>query len=224
MTTLGQIKRIVGPLVERDPGLFPIGPWLIVKPVRHVVRGILIDRTGDADRFQPRWAVVNLCDPLRSFPLDWGELLYRPAFRLWKWSDPSATADLLQVLKEVAIPVLRPLETLESFAVFVNSDRFRSNPLRSFPLRKPRVDAALGHLDAARSCCHSFATTTTIWHGPAFDRERDSITRDLCPLLCEDDVPGIAGLLREWEAFTARNLKIESIWEPTPFPLELQSR
>ena len=223
MTTLGQIKGMLGPFVERHPDLYPIGPWLIVKPVHHVVRGILIDRTGDADRFQPRWAIVNLCDPLHSFPLDWGELLYRPEHGLWKWSDPSATADLLQIVEEVALPVLRPLETLESFSAFVNSDRFGSNPLRLFPLRKPRVDAALGNLDAARSSCHSIATTTTIWHGPAFDQERESVTRDLCRLLRKNDIPGIARLLREWEAFTARNLKIDSIWEPTPFPLELQS-
>jgi hypothetical protein len=48
------------------------------------------------------------------------------------------------------------------------------------------------------------------------------IVEALCPLLAADDRMGLAQQLRQWEAYTVRNLKIESIWEPTPFPLELQ--
>ncbi len=31
----------------------------------------------------------------------------------------------------------------------------------------------------------------------------------------------MAKLLHEWEAQTVRNLKIEHLWEPTPFPLDM---
>jgi hypothetical protein len=36
------------------------------------------------------------------------------------------------------------------------------------------------------------------------------------------DRAGLARLLHSWEAETVKNFKIEHLWEPTPFPLELQ--
>ena len=46
--------------------------------------------------------------------------------------------------------------------------------------------------------------------------------RELCAKLAEDDRAGLAGLLHEWEVYTVKNFKIEHLWEPTPFPLELE--
>jgi hypothetical protein len=48
------------------------------------------------------------------------------------------------------------------------------------------------------------------------------VTETLYPLLEADDRPAIARLLHEWEAFTIGKLKLEDIWERTPFPLELR--
>jgi hypothetical protein len=42
-------------------------------------------------------------------------------------------------------------------------------------------------------------------------------------MLAVDDRPELVRQLREWEAYTVRNLRIESIWQPTPFPFELHS-
>ena len=47
--------------------------------------------------------------------------------------------------------------------------------------------------------------------------------RELCARLMADDRAGLARLLHEWEAQTVKNFKIEHLWEPTPFPLELQT-
>ena len=155
MTTLGQIKRIVGPMVERHPDLVPIGPWLIVKPVRHVVRGILIDRTGDADRFRRGGRLSISASRCVRFRLI-GANCSIDQHSVVEVERPFGDAQTCsKSWRKSRIPVLSPLETLESFATFVNSDRFRSNRLRLFPLRKPRVDAALGNLEAARSSCHT---------------------------------------------------------------------
>ena len=48
--------------------------------------------------------------------------------------------------------------------------------------------------------------------------------KELCRRLAADDRAGLAALLHDWEAQTVRNLKIEHLWEPTPFPLELRTR
>lgn len=39
--------------------------------------------------------------------------------------------------------------------------------------------------------------------------------------LAENDRTGLARVLHEWEAYTVKSFKIEHLWEPTPFPLEL---
>jgi hypothetical protein len=56
------------------------------------------------------------------------------------------------------------------------------------------------------------------WHEK--DRVANARTRHLCTLLDEENYGGIADLLHEWEAVTARNFKVEHVWEPTPFPFE----
>jgi len=56
--------------------------------------------------------------------------------------------------------------------------------------------------------------------GDWFSRPDHGKTRALVTLLDAGDYAGIAALLHEWEAITARNFRVEHIWEPTPFPFE----
>jgi len=53
MTTVRQVMKLLTPLLKRHDDLYLNDRWLIVKPVRHVLRGILIERTGEAGRFRP---------------------------------------------------------------------------------------------------------------------------------------------------------------------------
>jgi hypothetical protein len=48
------------------------------------------------------------------------------------------------------------------------------------------------------------------------------ITEAICPLVAADDRDGLISLLHEWEAYSAKHLKLDGIWERTPFPIELQ--
>lgn len=77
MTTAAQIKKLLRPVVDRYDDLTLVGRWIILKPVRHLARGIVIDNTGEAKRFRPFWAVIDLCEPLERFPLNWGEMYDR---------------------------------------------------------------------------------------------------------------------------------------------------
>lgn len=223
MTTASQIKKLVKPLLERHSDLFLSGQWIYIKPVRHLARAILIDRTGDANRFQPRWALISLCEPQECFGLNWGALLYNPSpeARLWKWSDPSLQETLFAVIEQEALPLLRPIETLDDFAAFTSSrERFPSTYLDGYHLRKIVVDVARGDFEAARAICAELIAGRTKWSMPDMSDEFDRITKVLCPLLAANDIPGMVRLLREWEAYTVKQLKLETIWEPTPFPVE----
>ena len=93
-------------------------------------------------------------------------------------------------------------------------------PLR--PLEKIIVDVALGHLDAARAIKRDVIDGLTEENYCTDDQDRIRLRqlKELCRRLAADDRAGLAALLHEWEAETARNLKIGQLWQRTPFPLE----
>jgi hypothetical protein len=228
MTTARQVKKLLNSVVEHFEDLAVSGRWLIVKPVRHVAWGIVIDSTGEAARFRPFWAVVDLCEPREKFPLNWGQMFGHPTHkthRLWFWDDPTIHDGLIEALQTRVLPLLRPIETLDDFVTFASSEeRFRNAPFHSFLLGKVVVDAARGDLESARSICAELATGRTRWSMPLMREKFDRIMQSLCPLLTANDRNGLVRLLREWEAYSVKNLQLESVWEPTPFPLELQQR
>ncbi|MEZ5849035.1 MAG: hypothetical protein R3D68_00100 [Hyphomicrobiaceae bacterium] len=45
MTTAAQVKRMAKPLLARHPDLALVGRMIVIRPVRHVLRAIYIDRT-----------------------------------------------------------------------------------------------------------------------------------------------------------------------------------
>jgi hypothetical protein len=211
------------PLLQRHSDLVMVGPWIMIKPVRHVLRGIILDRTGEAIRFRPTWAIIFLCEPKDSFSLNWGALLSNrsPKPGLWEWSDPSLQETLYAVIEQEALPLLRPIETLDDFAAFTSSrERFPGTYLDGYHLRQIVVDVARGDFEAARAICAELIAGRTKWSMPDMSAEFDRITKVLCPLLATNDVAGMVRLLREWEAYSVKQLKLEAIWEPAAFPVE----
>jgi hypothetical protein len=224
MTTARQVKKLLQVLVARHPDTALIANRLVLKPVRHVLRSIHLERSGEARSFYPTWSIMHLCQPLRRFPETWTKRIPHSGHYTWAWDDPLMPADFSAVIEEETLPFLREIDRLDDFVAATGPDRFLLNSLDAFPLRKVVVDVARGDLDAARSICATLLTGRTMWSAPDLREVFSMIVDALCPLLAADDRVGLARQLREWEAYTARNLKIESIWEPTPFPLELQSR
>ncbi len=223
MTTLRQIKNLVAPLVARHSDLAFLEHRLILKPVRHVMRGVLFERSAEARRVYPTWFIMHSCQPLQSFADTWTARIRHHGNYTWAWDDPLMATDFHATIEEQTLPFLRSIETLDDFVVATGPDHFLLNSLDAFPLRKVVVDVARGDLDAARSICAKLLTGRSMWSAPDMREVFSMIVEALCPLLAVDNRAGLVRQLREWEAHTARSLKIESIWEPTPFPLELPS-
>jgi hypothetical protein len=224
MTTVRQVKRLLTPFVERHDDLELVGRWLYLKPVRHVLRAILIERTGEADRFRPWWAVAPLCEPQKAFPLNWATQITSPARRLWFWKDDDTPFNLAASIELRALPSLRAIETLDDFVAFADSsERFSLTAFRYYHLRSLGVDAARGDLEGARKTCAELVGGRTKWSVPSMRDDFDRVTGELCPLLAANDRAGMARLLHQWEAYTVEKLKIGHIYEPTPFPLELMA-
>lgn len=186
MTTARQVKRVLSPLLERHNDLAIAGPWLMLKPVRHVLRGVIIDRTGEASRFMPRWAVMSLCEPRTTFPISWGGMIRRNGG--WYWSNPNLQDDVKEAIEEQALPPLRSTSTLDDFFALASSrETFPLKPFDLFLLLRVGVDIARGDLASARAACAELQTGRTRWSSPNLREEFDRVTGTLCPLLAADD-------------------------------------
>ena len=59
---------------------------------------------------------------------------------------------------------------------------------------------------------------------PFMQGEYDRIRKMLCPLVASNDRLGLARLLHDFEAGSAKVMKLDKVWEPTPFPIELSQQ
>ena len=131
----------------------------------------------------------------------------------------------MEAIEEQALPLLRPIKTIDDFVGFATKERFRHTHLDLYEHRKIFVDIARGDLDSARSICEYMATDRAkrLYLPMKMDEEYDRITKELCPLIAKRDRAGLAHLLHKYEEGSVRAMKLEKYWEPTPFPIELQS-
>ena len=67
-------------------------------------------------------------------------------------------AKMCEAIEEQALPLLRPIETIDDFVGFATKERFRNTHLDLYEHRKIFVDVARGDLDSARSICEYMAT------------------------------------------------------------------
>jgi hypothetical protein len=223
MTTVSQVKKAVQPLLQRNQDLALVGRLVVLKPVHHLLRGIFICSSSIPDEFMPTWAVIFPFEPRDSFSFNWGDRLYKPSPGFWDVKDPATPEEMCARIEQVALPILRPIQTIDDFVAFASKERFPYNYLDLDKHRKVYVDVARGDFESARELCaeaiDGAVTTKVEWLREAFER----IAKTICPLLAANDRVGLAKLLHDIEAQSVKNLKLEKLWEPTPFPLELQS-
>ncbi len=214
MTTVAQLKKLARPLLTGRPNLIMIGRMIVVPPVRHVLRAIYLDRCGRAERFNPRWTILALFELREFITFNLGGDIYKPRPTPWHdeyptlwWHDDPETPKVLVEAVENLFSKLEPLHDLEAFYQHLVSVKDHAYHLR--PYQRVVVEAARGRLDEVRAICRD-----ELARWPSKSAEA------ICARLADNDIAGIAALLHEWEATTVRNLKIEHLWEPTPFPLE----
>jgi hypothetical protein len=207
MTTAAQVKRLVQPLLQRNPDLALVGRLVFIKPVHHILRGILIGRSFAAKYFVPNWSAIFLFQPNAHFQLFLGTRMLDD----WDFGVPGVSESLADAIEQEALPELRSIVTIDDFVRFANG--------RWVEDEKPYVDVARGDLEAAQSMCDFFASLNGRF-GPSQD-EFEHIVQNLCPLIAANDRRGLAQLLHKYEAESVQRLKLEKLWEPTPFPIEM---
>jgi len=115
------------------------------------------------------------------------------------------------------------MSTFELYLAFISQNENRPH-LYDKGDSEVIAHVACGYIGAARKICEQQIGrwSTDEPHHDDDDRAHFRRLRELYSLVMKDDRAGLARLLHSWEAETVKNFKIEHLWEPTPFPLELQ--
>ena len=128
---------------------------------------------------------------------------------------------LIEKIEADVLPKLRPVKTLEDFVLAALASP-GGHLWSKDPWGKSLIDIAMGDLESASSLCRDHICDRPE-PGP---KEPDSWKAEfaggkrLCTLLASDDREGLISQLHEWEAANVKALKIDLLWEPSPFPIE----
>jgi hypothetical protein len=201
-TRPADIKRYLKPLLEQRSDLVLIGRMLVVRPVRHVLRGAFLDRTSDKYSFH-LWQYIK---PLYNAPegLGYGDRIRDSLWHVWQ---PHFEPLLMDVLAEDIFARVGPITTLQDLAATLSgTDQFFTGRVRALVLSGDRDGAAayireVEHHDPSNPYWKSWATQQ--WEFLATDID----------VICAE--------LHAREAETVKALKLEHIWEPSPFPVEV---
>ncbi|MGU3362170.1 hypothetical protein ACLBWX_17735 [Methylobacterium sp. M6A4_1b] len=251
LSTAAKIKRLVKPLLKRNPDLVLVGKdtlWL--HPIHKFGRHIHF-RRGKSQYFTLSWHLSALFTPalwiaphpgcfddgigrssLRPSiypPLRRGPEIYRThtiylssGTGIWEYGDNKLQDDLiLQV--EKSLRLMRSLDTLETCLAFLRSYSItRMGQIEHWPMI---LDLTAGDLDAARETWLSARKG----HRPSareepmgfFERIEHRWSELDAPLM-EKDRAGLGALLNRWESENVRSIGIENLWTPTSFPFEIE--
>jgi hypothetical protein len=198
-TRPADIKRYLKPLLKQRSDLVVTDRMLLIRPVRHLLRGAFLDRTSDKYRFEilpylkPLWSPRWLLEILDSI---YGTPVWQPHFEPW----------LIDTLQQ---EVFTPLGKITS-----HNDLAGALPdkLEFFTTRVSALVLA-GEHSRAEECIRNVENSERADHWQdEIKSMRDLLARDIKDVCAE---------FHAREAKAVKALKLEAIWEPSPFPVEV---
>lgn len=246
MTTLTEIKKWTRPLLAADPNLVLIGRSLFLKPVRHVLRGVLIDRTSSAEWSRVHYALI----PLFDYPQEQTGFRWSNQLNLGRNTEPGFAEEVVRTIHGVIAEVMSEVETIGDFVTQIGRPGFPSfrrlgdHDLATFPQEHCVVLAAMGRMDQASAILAAVTSHEADYRDVLFKAEAERAKHarsakaksgiewasaelrvvgqllELKKVVDRDDRAGVGRLLRQWERQNARLWGVEHLWEPTPFPVE----
>lgn len=223
MTTKKQIKWLLDQLLSRNADLAASGPFVVVKPLRHVIRTISIDRTSTADCPNFFWSIGHAFNPFTSRQGICLEQFFLARGAPRRWSEPGMAEAFLDAAEQRILPMLRNVVTFaDMFSVEGEPRSYEYDFALQYKPYLMHFHAANGRFDEAIEVLESIKDWDRDWKSWR-RRDYEYATDELGPLLLAGDRVGVAALLHRWEADFARKAELDHIYESTPFPLELQS-
>lgn len=237
MSTAKQVGDIVRPFLERHSDFVLVGRSVVMKPVRHLMRWFLIDRTSIKGYIQPSWYVSATFGPPPKYLLSVGTRMARGVGYV---GDPDTRSGLLEEMALVASEILRPanLDGLSALAwkaepVFGPGATGFCMPLIAngrFAEALPYVTQAIERVDfSVQQRLSALKRHSRLDSRPARldaysleqSLEAQRSFKTLHALLLSGNPSAIAELLHKWEAAAVRAANVEHLWQPSPFPFEL---
>jgi hypothetical protein len=203
-TRPADIKRYLKPLLKQRSDLVLIGRLLVIRPVRHIVRGVFFDRTSDKYLFELHVIVRLLVQPGdRKFLR--GEIDIDHC-RVW---DPEFRALLFHVLDQ---DVFSRLANVRSLA---DVDRELGNEWKIADFATT-VEALIlaGRRERAKELIDSFEAQ------PGNKEHWQTWLRNQRALL-DRDAASLGAEFRSQEEKVAKVHRLGAAWEPSPFPIEV---
>ncbi len=198
-TRPADIKRYLKSLLAEREDLVLVGRRLLIRPVRHILRGALFDRTGERARFRI-WPYLH---PLYGHPDSTGCL--EPIHgSLWDVTAAHFMPLLHDALLHDVFADVGNVTALPRLASRLEADREKVTTCVIALALSGRYETAGTFLDAIE------ARDST--RGPWLIKDRQFLDRDIKAVCAE---------FHEREERTVQALNIASIWEPSPFPAEL---
>jgi hypothetical protein len=205
-TRPADLKRYLRPLLKQRSDLVLIGRLLIIRPVRHIVRGVFFDRTSDKYQFRLRLIVRLLVEPGDNVFL--GGEIDTDQCRVW---EPEFLALLFHVLEQDVFSELANVRSLADVDRDLGLGREQKiagfgTTVRALILagRRERASELMDRFEAQPGNKESQQTWAR--HQRAF------LDRDAASLGIE---------ARSWEAKVAKVYRLGAVWEPSPFPIEV---
>ena len=202
-TRPADIRRYLKPLLKLRPDLVLCGRHLLVRPVRHIMRGVALGRTYDKYELAVFRQIHPLfCDPYADY---FGDNLGRSAFKVWQ---PYFLPFLFDTLAEDVFDRFGPITSIDGFADWLE---------RQQPNRTALVQALLlaGQRDRAVALVEELKRQSS-----QEDRMAAARISDRRALLARDIV-SLCDEARRHEAANAKTLGLTPVWEASPFPVAL---
>ena len=200
-TRPADIRHYLKPLVQQRSDLVLVGRRLVIRPIRHVVRGAFLESTGNRFQFDVGW----ICTPLYDDTEHKFDYVLRGAFNVWQ---PHFEPLLMSCLAEDIFDKIGGVTTLSEFAML-------ESPAGGWAWITASVLA--GERDRAAAIVDAVVEEYERKY-PGIDPREKKHFEDLTR-----DIEATCARYHAREAETVRELKLERFWEPSPFPVELPS-
>lgn len=202
-TRPADLKRYLKSLLKQRSDLALIGRLLVIRPVRHVLRGALLDRRSSKYRLVIQPSVKPLWKSPDG-PGYSGGLQTREG-DVWKPHFEPLLMDMLA--QDIFEPVAGITMVDDVIATLSSSDRFYGDHVVMLALAGER-DRVVEEIESLKIRDDPGNPGVHRW----YQRLRGYIA---------GDVDGLCAPYHAWEARTVQALKLAGIWEPSPFPAEL---
>ena len=160
--------------------------------------------------------------PVNSFNLSFGNHIDRKKAPVWDKHVPGIDAEFAGQIKEEVLPALRSVRTFDDFAGYAGQNSINHRYYEDDLPTKIIINVARGDFTAAKQARRRLLKVPNMWsEWPNIPEEYDRSVRILCPLIASRNLQGLTALLQVWEAATVRKFKLDQLWTPTPFPLEI---